>query len=251
MTASSMPTSANGVAAGDTRILSTPYARRLARERAVPLSAIAGTGPGGRITGADILGFTPPAAAAERKASPAPTAAVERAAAPAPAVSAVAASVDLSACRDLVVQFGDIAPAIGMIDIILKAATTGLRTAPGLATETGGTVLGLARDGTVQALAGLERLTLGAIATLRGDTAAPADGIPSLTVSLIERDGIRPVASAIEPGTAARLVVAAGPASTQAECLLSYDPHRLDDSAAADLLLAFKGALEFPLRLIA
>jgi hypothetical protein len=40
-------------------------------------------------------------------------------------------------------------------------------------------------------------------------------------------------------------------ASPQAECLMSYDPARLDDTAAADFLLAFRGWLEVPLRMIA
>ena len=38
-------------AASPQRIRATPYARRLARDRKLPLSAIAGTGPNGRITG--------------------------------------------------------------------------------------------------------------------------------------------------------------------------------------------------------
>lgn len=53
------------------RIVATPYARRLAHERDVPLAGIAGSGPGGRIRAADVpqsaapqLVATPPAAAA-------------------------------------------------------------------------------------------------------------------------------------------------------------------------------------------
>ncbi len=41
------------------RIKASPLARRLAREHGYDLAAIPGTGPGGRITRDDVLGFTP------------------------------------------------------------------------------------------------------------------------------------------------------------------------------------------------
>ena len=41
------------------RIKASPLARRLAREKGFDLAAIPGTGPGGRITRDDVLGFTP------------------------------------------------------------------------------------------------------------------------------------------------------------------------------------------------
>lgn len=41
------------------RIKASPLARRLAREQGYDLAAIPGTGPGGRITRDDVLGFTP------------------------------------------------------------------------------------------------------------------------------------------------------------------------------------------------
>ena len=172
---------------------------------------------------------------------------------PAPAPSAIATRADLAAARDLLAQFADLAPAIDLVDIILKSAAAGLRATPDLTAAGGGlVVLGLtAAGGTVQALPGLERLTLGAIAALRGDTAAAAGNVASITISLIARDDIRPVATSLGAGATARLVIAAGQEAVWAECLLSYDPKRIDDDAAANLLLAFKGAIEHPLRLIA
>src|SRR5438105_3124315 len=49
------------------RIKASPLARRLAQEHELDLSAIRGTGPGGRVTRDDVLG----AAAAARTAAPA------------------------------------------------------------------------------------------------------------------------------------------------------------------------------------
>jgi len=67
--ASPKPTATPATPGG--RIVATPYARRLAHERDVPLAGIAGSGPGGRIRAADVpqsaapqLVATPPAAAA-------------------------------------------------------------------------------------------------------------------------------------------------------------------------------------------
>ena len=45
--------------APSTRLIASPYARRLARERGVPLAGIAGTGPNGRIVARDIPAVAP------------------------------------------------------------------------------------------------------------------------------------------------------------------------------------------------
>jgi len=41
------------------RVLASPYARTLAKQRGVELSAVKGTGPNGRVTAPDVLGHTP------------------------------------------------------------------------------------------------------------------------------------------------------------------------------------------------
>ncbi|HEX7034171.1 MAG TPA: dihydrolipoamide acetyltransferase family protein [Pseudomonadales bacterium] len=69
-----VPTSAartTAAAVGDGgRILSSPAARRLARELAVDWTALNGSGPGGRIVEADVRAAAAPAARAERAAPP-------------------------------------------------------------------------------------------------------------------------------------------------------------------------------------
>ena len=42
-----------------THVKASPIARRLAREKGIDLAAVTGTGPGGRVTEADVLGYNP------------------------------------------------------------------------------------------------------------------------------------------------------------------------------------------------
>jgi len=87
------PPSAGPDAAGE-RVRASPLARRIARERGVDLSALTGSGPGGRIVKADVAGATGASAASPQgvsaassagAAARAPGAADTRAAAAAPA----------------------------------------------------------------------------------------------------------------------------------------------------------------------
>ncbi len=71
---------------GNGRVKASPVARRLAEELGVDLSAVSGSGPGGRIVKADVQGAADGGSAApEAAASAAPAAPAAEAAAPAPA----------------------------------------------------------------------------------------------------------------------------------------------------------------------
>jgi pyruvate dehydrogenase E2 component (dihydrolipoamide acetyltransferase) len=228
--------SANRLTPERDRIRATPYARRLARERGVVLSRLTGSGPDGRITGADVTGFVqPPAARATTTA---------RASA-----AALAATVDLTAARDLLKHFSQVAPGIELIDVCLKAAVSALRAAPDFAGDGAGIALRAGQD--TQHLPGIERLTLGAIAELRRKPAETTDARPSLTIAWIARAGVRPMAMPLAANGGAVLTIATDANASSAECLLSYDGERIDGTAAADFLLAFKAGMEIPLRLIA
>jgi pyruvate dehydrogenase E2 component (dihydrolipoamide acetyltransferase) len=235
-----MTASASPAPQAASRVSATPYARRLARDRGVLLAAIAGTGPNGRRTGRDVLAHV---------ATPQPLPAPATTAAPAmaPATAALAATVSLDAIAGLLPQFESFEPEIELVDVCLKAVAATLRSSDALA----GAAIVLTPSGGV--LDGLDRLTLGAIAALRRADRGPAPrpDRPVLEVSWLARDGIRPIALPLRPGVAARIMLAGTLGSPLAECLMSYDPARLDDTAAADFLLAFRGWLEVPLRMIA
>ncbi|MBB5752221.1 E3 binding domain-containing protein [Prosthecomicrobium pneumaticum] len=231
------------------RILATPYARRLARERGVPLAALAGSGPNGRVVAADVIGFVPapvqpaPPPAAAPAPVPAEAPAVPAAAA-VPVPAALAVAIDFSAVADLLARLGDLAPGVGREDVCLKAAAVALAEAPALDGAIG--LPGGARDGG-RVLGRLAGLSLGGIAARR---AASEPGVATLALSFIGRAGLRPVAAPIPAGAVARLVVGGADAAGIADCLLSYDPDRLDDGDAAAYLAAFKALVETPLRLL-
>ncbi|MCF1709693.1 pyruvate dehydrogenase complex dihydrolipoamide acetyltransferase [Tabrizicola sp. J26] len=76
-----------------TRVFASPLARRIATEKGIDLTTIAGSGPHGRIVKADVEGLTAgakPAAAPPAAAAPATPVAAQAAAAPAPSADAVA-----------------------------------------------------------------------------------------------------------------------------------------------------------------
>ncbi len=75
------------------RIKASPLARRLAREHGFDLAAIPGTGPGGRITRDDVLGFTP-----------APAFAPSGVAAAASAVTVDGSDIELSTMRQAIAR---------------------------------------------------------------------------------------------------------------------------------------------------
>src|SRR3546814_4319596 len=68
------PKSEQPASSEDDRVKASPLARRIAADKGIDLSAVEGTGPGGRIVKADVEGAKPGAAPATKAAAAAPTA---------------------------------------------------------------------------------------------------------------------------------------------------------------------------------
>ncbi|MEQ1951166.1 E3 binding domain-containing protein [Mesorhizobium yinganensis] len=238
------------------RIRATPYARRLARERGLSLSAITGSGPNGRITGDDLINFRAPQV--ESVSPPAPAILAPVSADPAPAIaeplkitvaaapSAIVARVDFSALEALLSQVRELRPDVSREDICLKAAAVASGAIASVIPDKA--LVLLTASGKRRRFNGLADASLSAIAKLR--LSAGEDGAAAFAVSFLGRAGIRPVAARLIDDGAARLVIGAEEKDGFAECLLGYDPARVDDESAEEFLAEFRDLVETPFRLL-
>ncbi len=215
-----------------TRRAISPYARRLARDRAVPLSALRGSGPAGRIVAADVIAFA-------AKPDVSPVAIVQ--------TSAFGTTIHLAAVRSLLETFASAGSPFDLDDVVLRAAGCALddiasRDAVALETSAGQIVFAHIRK---SSLAPQRARRLKAIA----DATDQRNDEARLSVRLLVASGIRPVTMPLLPARAMRLALVAGPDAS--ECLLTFDTAQLDEAIAADFLGRFKAYLEAPILLLA
>ena len=235
----------NAAAAQARRVAISPYARRLARERSLPLEALRGSGPGGRILAADVLDFVPADTPEVASPAAAPSIAAAR-------IAAFAASIALGALEDLKATLESSGRAFDIDDLLLRAIgrtfaevpDTGVNgTALALELPAGQALFALAPE---MPLASLRAARLAALADSRDETEKPA----ALSLRMLAATGILPVMMPLLPGRAMRLTVSLDPTGNQAECLLVADAASVDEAAAAAWLSALKSAIETPLRLL-
>lgn len=215
----------------------SPYARRLARERGIAIEQLAGSGPSGRITAADIVAFVPKATAPAVAAGP--------------QASALATTLALGKLREVLENFGKADVPFALDDAVLRAAGCALDDVPA-ANRLDGAPVAFEHERRQLVFAAIRKGSLGparsrrlaAIESGLDQSAEPA----TLSIRLIAAADIRPVMLPLLPGRALRLVLSAGPAA--GECLLGFDETQVDVDAAAELLTRFKAYLEEPLRLL-
>ncbi len=192
----------NAAVAQTRRLAVSPYARRLARERALPLETLRGSGPAGRILAADVLGFVPVAAPVVASDVVAP------AAAPFPAASRIAAfatSVALGTLQDLLAAIQSSGNVFAIDDVLLRAAGRAFAEMPDAAKVGDASVaLELAGRQTVFAmipemsLTSLRAMRLAALADSRDETETPAD----LSLRLLPASDVRPMMMTLLAGRA-------------------------------------------------
>jgi len=236
------------MAVAETRRLAvSPYARRLARERALPLETLHGSGPGGRILAVDVLGFIPAAEPVSplAVAANAPSVAALR-------IAAFATSIALGALKDLLTALESAGKTFDIDDILLRAAGRAFAEVPDVVNGTDAPVaLELAGRQMVFAtspempLAVLRTARLAALADNRDDAEKPA----ALSLRLLPASDIRPMMMPLLTGRAMRLTVLLNMAGDHAECLLTADAANVDEATAVTWLAALKSAIENPLRL--
>ena len=261
------------------RIIASPAARRLARERGVGLAQVRGTGPRGRITLDDLHGFGPErTAAAAGGALPARLDASRRAiyrkmtevgVLPVPQVETV---VRVDALRALIERRGD----FGWTAFAVYAAARLLRDHPqirtdatsgaaferidvGVAADTPhGLIVPVVRDADRRALADVQREILRLAARAREGALDAGDvGGACFSISNVGPQGVERVAPLPDPPQTAILGVGAAtqrPAVVEGKvtaawmltCVLAFDHRFIDGAPAARFLAALAGALADP-----
>jgi len=232
------------MSAAASRRAASPYARRLARERGITLTELAGTGPRGRIVAADIplqlvaapepaVAVPAPAPVATAPSAPAPVAVAAR------AFGAFATNLALGPLRELIAAAG--------VDVPLHAF---LARAAAQATGRYAEAIRLvAADGRSVVVAGPARLAPSEIAR-RFEAGEGASAERPLVLTHLAVSGIRPVAGSLAPDCDLRILVVAAPGSETGEALLVHDSAAVNEAEAATMLAAFRDALENPLRLL-
>lgn len=238
------------IAVGQTRRLAaSPYARRLARERGLPLETLRGSGPGGRILAVDVRGFVPVPTPVNSPDIIAPAAAPSVAA---PRVAAFAASLALDALRDLLVALESTGKVFDIDDVLLCAAGRAFAETPEAA-KLAGAPVALELAGRQAVFVAAPQVTLTSLRSTRlealADTHDDAEKPAELSLRLLPASDIRPLMTPLLPGRAMRLTVCVAAGGDHAECLLTTDAASLDEAAAAAWLAALKSAIEHPLRL--
>jgi hypothetical protein len=227
------------------RLPVSPYARRLALERGLPLEVLRGTGPAGRILAADVLAFVPAAAPVELAAAAAtPVVAAIR-------TAAFATNVALGALRDLLAAIEGSGRTFELEDIVLCAA--GRACAASLPTGADGASIALELANTQVVLTQAADMSLTA---LRAERLAAGDDSRNdvgkgvvLSVRFLAAGDIRPVLMPLLPDRRMRLIISADEAGDHAECLLVADTASVDEAVAVEWLSTFRSAMDQPLRL--
>jgi len=238
----------NAAVAQARRLVVSPYARRLARERALPLEMLHGSGPGGRILAADVLGFVPVVASTVLRG-------VASLAAPsiaAPRIAAFATSVALGSLQALLAALEGSGQVFAMDDMLLRAAGRVFAEIPEAA-KVSDTSVSLELAGRQAVFAMVPEMPLTSLRTTRLEALAAshddADKPAVLSLRLLAASDIRPVMMPLLAGRAMRLTVSLNATGDHAECLLTADAASVEEATAAAWLSTLKSVIEHPLRL--
>jgi len=285
-TIASSTQTAPAAAGNGARVIASPAARRLARERGVSLAGMRGTGPRGRITMSDVhtrrqgesdMGAAPPAPASRGAFPPQLPAArraiyrkmTEVAQLPLAQVETVVRVDAIKALIDRRGDFGWTAFAVFAVARLLREhaelrtdATTGAplaRIDVGVAADTPhGLIVPVVRDADTRPLAEIQREIVRLAALARDGAIGPGDvGGASFSISNVGPQRIERVAPLPDPPQTAILGIGAATqrpavvngavtAAWMLTCVVSFDHRFVDGAPAARFLAAFANACTDP-----
>jgi len=226
------------------RVIASPYARRLARERGMTLAALAGSGPRGRIVAADLEGAVP---VAEAPLAPA-LAALEAPISAMPA--AVTGSVSLDALVDLIGRISASGRLVTVEDAVLRATALALQSADFGTQQDESTIRIEPHGASLSFMQVLER-PVGALQTLRRAQPAkrfgPTGGLLSLRIG--SPSVFAPAMLPLVDGFSMRLLFTPERGSASAGVLLCFDAARVEEDKALRMLEAMADLVSHPLAL--
>jgi hypothetical protein len=235
------------------RISASPYARRLAKIRSIPLGLLTGTGPFGRIVAADVLAFSPAPEAFPPE--PAPSGSelqllVPRTQ-PASARSAFSSVISPGGVEALIANAGAAGFPLELEDIALRAAShamaiAGLPGASAIAFES--RARRIIVDVDLRLSVGHNRKAR--LAGIEGTPKEP-EGKALLSLQVVGATRVTSLLISLPPGQAMRLRLSKGAEAESLSALLCTDPEALPDDLAVAFLSAFSEVLEQPLALLA
>jgi len=222
----------------------SPYARRLARERGVPLDDLFGSGPRGRIVAVDVLAFVPTSSEPIVDTQFAPEAVV--------VPSAFSTTISLVALNRLIEETGRLGLTIELADVALRALCWAVEETDGVLASTGVTLEVEGQQVLVELAQGL---SIGRHRKARIDAVESgvfADQAAALiSLQVLEAVRVLPVSMPLLPGRTMRLRLVADDGAGEAAALLCAAPGDVSERAAIDVLEKFAEALEQPLALLA
>ena len=224
------------------RRAASPFARKLAHDKAVPLDDLVGSGPNGRIVASDVMAWKAPLAQIEPEPqAPKPTR----------VPLAFAAAVSLVDLRRLAGEAALVGFPLEVEDAALRAAVVALAGLPGAT----GAAVSLEAGGRQILVRAASGLSIGAERRLRQEAlerGADVSAEPALASLLVIRsDRVVPVSVPLLPGRSMRLVLLVGSGMDQGNAILCADSETVTEVQAQELLEAFVLALERPLALLA
>jgi pyruvate dehydrogenase E2 component (dihydrolipoamide acetyltransferase) len=234
------------------RTIATPYARRLAREAALDLERIVGSGPRGRIKAADVLRTKEAHAPGVQLAQTHPNLeSARRSDVPTTLASFVSIDVNVSALRAIDARLSAMRDRpFERLAYIALACTKAL-----LGDGDGHVRLGFESNGVLTAIECSARETLTAIAA-RSEHGETDVGSGDIAISLVE-GRVRLLAPAPRHGWRIALGVGGvrtthgGDATHEMTLTMTYDTTTMDHTSAARLLERIASLLEEPLHLLA
>lgn len=235
------------------RISASPYARRLAMARSIPLGLLTGTGPAGRIVAADVLAFSPkPEAVPPEPADSRTELQLQaRRTQSASACSAFSSVISPGALDALIANAGTAGFPLDLEDIALRAAShamviAGLPWTSSIAFESGARRIIVDAD---------LRLSVGHHRRARmaalDSTSEKPEGKALLSLQIVGATRVTSLLISLPPGQAMRLRLSKGADAESFSALLCSDPEAIPDEVAMAFLSAFSDALEQPLALLA